>query len=216
MGKVDGAVVSIRQDHASLAEINLDVKVVKQIWLVLSGTATFLLPGVSAVMKHFGLDFATQKEQGFSLYLAFAQLLFDRVSPYALTGLLGAVTALLWWLTRPRTRDVFWDIEKVGPGEKLKRIAAALASGSDQAGRDLLELLKAFPDYRPARLFYAECHYNNENYPVALKVYERAFKLGSPRPGTTSRHLSPRRSWVGTTRHCRSCRRRTKCCRPRK
>ena len=53
-------------------------------------------------MKHFGLDFQTQKDQGFSVYLAFARLVFDRVSPYALTALLGVATALLWWLTRPR------------------------------------------------------------------------------------------------------------------
>jgi sec-independent protein translocase protein TatA len=115
LGKVDGAVVCIRQDHASLAEIELKAKVVKQTWVALAGLGTFLLPGLSAVMKHFGLDFETQKEQGFSLYLAIAQLVFDRVSPYALTALLGVATALLWWLTRPHSRDVFWDIRKVGP-----------------------------------------------------------------------------------------------------
>jgi hypothetical protein len=40
-------------------------------------------------------------------------LLFDQVSPDALTVLLGMATALLWWLTRPVERDVFWDLEKV-------------------------------------------------------------------------------------------------------
>src|SRR5262249_33140019 len=116
LGRVDGTVV-IRQDHACLAEVGLDVRGVKRTLVALSGAAAFLLPGLSAVMKHFGLDFETQKEQGFSLYLAVAQLLFDRVSPLALTALLGGATALLWWLTRPQTRDVFWDVEKVGPDE---------------------------------------------------------------------------------------------------
>jgi sec-independent protein translocase protein TatA len=116
LGKVDGAVVQVRQDHATLAEIDLDVKVVKQTWVALSGLATFLLPALSAVMKHFGLNFETQQEQGFSLYLAVARLVFDHVSPYALTGLLAVVTAGAWWLTRPRQRDVFWDIEKVRAG----------------------------------------------------------------------------------------------------
>jgi TatA/E family protein of Tat protein translocase len=124
LGRVDGAVVSIRQDHACLAEVELDVRVVKRTLVALSGAAAFLLPGLSAVMKHFGLDFETQKEQGFSLYLAVAQLLFDRVSPLALTALLGVPTALLWWLTRPRTRDVFWDVEKVGGEEELEQITA--------------------------------------------------------------------------------------------
>jgi sec-independent protein translocase protein TatA len=125
LGKVDGAVVSIRQDHTSLAEVELGVKVVKRGWVVLSGLATFLLPGLSAVMKHFGLDFETQKDQGFNFYLAVAQLVFDQVSPYVLTALLGLTTLLLWWLTRPRTRDVFWDIEKVGPGESGRRDRAS-------------------------------------------------------------------------------------------
>jgi TatA/E family protein of Tat protein translocase len=112
LGKVDGAMVSIRQDHTPLAEVGLEMKVVKQTLLILSGIATFLLPGLSEVMKHFRLDFETQKEEGFSLYLSVARLLFDQVSPYTLTAFLGVVTALAWWLTRPKARDVFWDIEK--------------------------------------------------------------------------------------------------------
>jgi hypothetical protein len=178
LGRVDGAAVTIRQDHVPLAEIELDVKVTNHLWVVLSGAATFLLPGLSAILKHFGLDFETQKEQGFSLYLALARLLFDRISPAALTVLLGLGTALVWWLMRPRARDVFWKIEKVGPAEKLKRIAAAAPSAPEQASRDLLELLKAFPNYLPARLFYAEWHYNTKNYRASLKGYKRAFKLG--------------------------------------
>jgi TatA/E family protein of Tat protein translocase len=125
LGQVDGAVVSIRQDHACLAEVALDVKVAKRTLVALSGAAAFLLPGLSAALKHFGLDFETQKEQGFSLYLAVAQLVFDRVSPLALTGLLGVATALLWWLTRPRMRDVFWDGEKLGADEGRERVTGA-------------------------------------------------------------------------------------------
>jgi TatA/E family protein of Tat protein translocase len=162
LGKVDGAVVSIRQDHALLAEIELDVKVVKQTWLKVSGVATFLLPGLSAVMKHFGLDFESQKDSDYSLYLAIARLVFDQFSPYVLTALLGVATALLWWLTRPRTRDVFWDIEKVGPGAELARIVAAMPANPEQARRDLLELLKAFPDFGPARLYLARCDQSAE------------------------------------------------------
>jgi sec-independent protein translocase protein TatA len=125
LGRVDGAVVCIRQDHTSLAEVAVDMKVVKQTGVVLAGLATFLLPALSAVMKHFGLDFETQKDQGFSLYLGLARLVFDRVSPYALTALLGLATALLWWLTRPRRRDVFWDVQKAMP---------SFTSGAGQGG----------------------------------------------------------------------------------
>jgi tetratricopeptide (TPR) repeat protein len=52
-------------------------------------------------------------------------------------------------------------------------------SDHDRAASDFLDLLKAFPDYRPARLFYAEWHYNTGNHRAALKGYERAFRLGA-------------------------------------
>src|SRR5262249_11713517 len=68
LGRVYGAVVAIRQDHACLAEVELGVRVVKRTLVALSGATAFLLPGLSAVLKHFGLDFETQQEQGFSLY----------------------------------------------------------------------------------------------------------------------------------------------------
>jgi hypothetical protein len=114
--------VSIRQDHASLAEVELGVKVVKRTLAVLAGTAAFGLPGLSAVLKHFGLDFETQKEQGFDVYLAVAWLMFDRVSPLVLTGLLGVTAAVLCWLTRPVRRDVFHDIRKIGPADPRSRL----------------------------------------------------------------------------------------------
>jgi tetratricopeptide (TPR) repeat protein len=171
-------VVSIRQDHASLAEVELKVKVVQRTWVTLCGAITLALPGLSAVLKHFGLDFESQQDRGFSLYLAAANLLFDKVSPLVLTATLGLVTGVLWWLTRPQRRDVFWDIKTVSPAEKLKQIAAVVESDPDQAVRELTDLLKAFPDYQPARLFYAEWHYDARNYSEALRAYERAFTGG--------------------------------------
>jgi len=182
LGRVEGASVVIRQDHVVLAEIALDVKVAKRTLVVLSGMTTFALPGLSAVMKHFGLDFASQKESGFNLYLSAANLIFDRMTPLALTLGLGLVTGLLWWLTRPRQRDVFWDIEKVGPGEKLRRIAATAQSDQGRASRELAELLGAFPDYQPARLFAADWHYNLGDFEAALRAYEAAFELGPADP----------------------------------
>jgi hypothetical protein len=178
LGRLDGASVFVRQHHAVLAEIKLETKVVRRAWVVLSGAMTFVVPGLSAILKHFGLDFQSQREDGFSLYLSVARLLFDWVSPLSLTAALGLVTILLWWLTRPRTRDVFFDIEKVGPGEKLRRIAVLRKSDRDRAATDLLELVRAFPGYQPARLFYAEWHYDTQNYAAAFKGYDRAFQLG--------------------------------------
>ena len=144
LGKVDGAKVSIRQNHTSLAEIELDARVVKRTWVALSGMATFLLPGLSAGMKHFGMDFETQKDQDFSLYIAAARLVFDHCSPYALTALLAVATALLWWLTRPRMRDVFWDIKKVSP-DSLPHQPAHPADDDRSSGRRLRRGIRRKP-----------------------------------------------------------------------
>jgi hypothetical protein len=181
LGQVEGASVAIRQDHAPLAEIALDVKVVRRMWVAVSGVMTLALPGVSTILKNFGIDFEPHQEQGFSLYLATARLVFDLVPPPVLTAGLGFATGFLWWLTRPQLRDVFWDIERVGPAERLHQIALDARSDPRQAAQALMELLKAFPDYQPARLYYAGWHFNGRNYQAALNGYERAFKLGKAR-----------------------------------
>jgi tetratricopeptide (TPR) repeat protein len=178
LGKVEGASVMIRQNHATLADITLEMKVVQRTWVVFSGAMTFIVPGLSAILKHFGLDFESQREAGFSFYMAVARLVFDKVSPLGLTIGLGLVTGLLWWFTRPRIRDVFWDIETTGPEEKLRRIVAAKEAGEPESVEEIMALLKAFPEYQPARLFYADWHYEQKSYKAALRGYERAFKLG--------------------------------------
>ena len=178
LGKVDGASVTIRQDHNLLAEIPLDVKVVQRFWVFVSGLLTFLLPALSAILKHFGLDFETQKDQGFNLYVGAARLVFDQMSPLTLTTSLGFLTGVVWWFTRPQTRDVFWDIKKVGPAEKLERIATAMEADAQAGLQELAELLIAFPDYQPARLFFADWHYDSQDHRAALKEYTQAFKLG--------------------------------------
>jgi len=113
LGEVTGARVLIRQDHAVLAEIELDMRVVQRTWVMVSGLSTFLLPAMSAAMSHFGLDF--KPKDGSSPYLAVLNFLFGEVSPVVLTGVLAAVTGVAWWLTRPKGRDVFWDITTKPP-----------------------------------------------------------------------------------------------------
>jgi len=108
LGSVTGARVLIRQNHTTLAEVELDIKVVQRTMVVVSGLSAVVLPAASAAMKHFGLDF-TPKD-GSSPYLAAMNFVFGQVTPLAMTLVLGAVTVGLWWFTRPKGRDVFWDI----------------------------------------------------------------------------------------------------------
>ncbi len=113
LGEVTGARVLIRQDHAPLAEIELDMRVVQRTMVIVSGLSTFALPAASAAMKHFGLDF-TPKD-GSNPYLAVLNFLFGEVAPLTLTAVLAVVTGVLWWYTRPKGRDVFFDIATKPP-----------------------------------------------------------------------------------------------------
>lgn len=175
VGTVDGAGVTIRQDHHLLADIPLKVKSSQRIWVLLSGVLTFVLPCFSAILKHFGIDFEGQSS---SVYVEVTRAMFDWVSPLGLTLGLGATTGLLWWTTRPQAREVFWDIDKVGPEEKLAQIEQLLGSEPGKASQELAELLEAFPDFQPARLASADLHYHSNNYRLALSEYQRAFRLG--------------------------------------
>ncbi len=107
LGEVTGARVLLRQDHAVLAEIALDVRVAQRTAVVISGLSAVVLPAASAAMKHFGLDFTPR--DGSSPYLAALNLLFG-AAPLVLTAVLAAVTGVLWWFTRPKGKDVFWDV----------------------------------------------------------------------------------------------------------
>jgi hypothetical protein len=113
LGEVTGARVFIRQDHKVLAEVKLDMNVVQRTMVVASGLSTFVLPAASAVMKHFNVDL-TPKD-GSSPYLALLNFLYGQTSPLVLTLVLALVTLALWWFTRPKGRDVFWDITTKPP-----------------------------------------------------------------------------------------------------
>lgn len=118
LGEVTGARVFIRQDHKILAEIKLDMRVVQRTMVVASGLSTFVLPAASAVMRHFNVDL-TPKD-GSSPYLALLNFLYGQVSPLSLTLVLALVTFTLWWFTRPKGRDVFWDITTKPPAPESK------------------------------------------------------------------------------------------------
>jgi len=113
LGDITGARVLIRQDHASIAEIKLEMRVVQRTLVVASGLSTFLVPAASAAMNHFGLDF--KPKDGSSPYLAALNFLFGEVPPVVLTGVLALVTLGLYWYTRPKGRDVFFDISTKPP-----------------------------------------------------------------------------------------------------
>ena len=199
VGRLEGATVVIRQNHAVIAEIPLEMRVSRKLWAILLGVATFVLPAISALLKHFGLDFETQAGQGFDLYLAVARVIFDQLSPTVLTAVLGLCTGLAWWSCRPRAEDVFWDLGVAGPETRLRRVREELRKGSPEAIDELLAVVSDFPDHGPARLLLAEWHYQLEDYMQSLNEYKLALghEAGAPedylRASLSASHLGDKR-----------------------
>lgn len=181
-GKIEECSVAIRQDHQLLSDVPLDVKIVNRLWVLMSGLFTFGLPASSSILKYFGVGFDAQENQPVDIYVTVARLVFDQVSPLVLTIGLGLCTVLIWWYTRPVTRDVFWDVQKLGPAGRLSQIITALKARDASAERDLMALLTEFPVYQPARFCLADWKFINQEYRGALQEYLRAFELGVGKP----------------------------------
>lgn len=177
LGAIEGAVVVIRQHDSALAEIRLVTKVVPRTWVRLSAVATFVLPAFSAILKHYGVDFETQSQQGFSVYVSAAHMMFGALSPVTLTILLAFATAAIWTKTRPKAKDTFWDIHTILPDDQLRRIAVLMESDPSSASTQLMELLSTHPKHQNAWLFYAEWHFNSGDYTAALEGYQTALEL---------------------------------------
>jgi hypothetical protein len=177
LGTIEGAKIVVSQNHKSLAEMPLQIKVVKKTWVYVLSAASLVLPLATSLAKHFGLDFTSQHERGFDLYLNFARALIG-LSPLMLTvGLLG-LAAVAYWFLRPRARDCFWDVKVLKPDEMLQQIHQRMASEPTEAAHDLVDLLQAYPSYQPAFLLYGTWHYKWKNYQAALHGFEKAIALG--------------------------------------
>ena len=100
MGKVKGAIVSVRQDGTTLTEIPLNMKVVKRTAALVMGVTSLVMPFLSSMTKRFGVDF--QQDGGFDVYLSILNTFFRQIPPYALLGGGALLTFVLWWMTRPR------------------------------------------------------------------------------------------------------------------
>ena len=164
LGQVMQPRVVVRQNGKVLAEVPIEVRVVKQGLTVLLGALSLVLPLVLLLLKKFGLDFESQSQEGFALYSQLLQWMIDSLSPEMLGGMLLAATfgAYLW--LRPRKRDVFWDIETCSPDAPADTPAIPSTGGQ--------------PDmFRQAE----EC-FLHEAYQEALTRYEYGLRQGKARP----------------------------------
>jgi hypothetical protein len=161
LGKVTQARVMIRQQGATLAEVPLEMTIVRQSLTVLMGALSLVLPFLLMLLKHFDLDFETQLKDGFSLYAQLASWLVRSLTPELLTGMLLAATAGMYLWLRPSKRDVFWDLEPEETDEETQ----------DQARAD-----------DPDELFRrADQAYEAGDYAKALSMYQAVIKAGTAR-----------------------------------
>jgi hypothetical protein len=177
LGEVMQARVVVRQNGDVLAEVPLEIRVVKQTMTVMMAALTCLLPLVATVMQHFGIDLRSRLEDG--LYSRLAGLLLGSLSPDLLALLLLGVTVGLYLWLRPRKRDVFWDITAVGPEEQAELARRAFASGEEAKGHGLLkDVLTEHPQSQGAWLLAADRLYQQRNFEAALTLYRKALALG--------------------------------------
>ena len=170
LGNLQQARVVVRQDGAVLAEVPLEACVVRQHLTVLMGMMSLLLPFFLMVLRHYRLDFESQLQDGFDVYVHGMQAVLQWVSPGLLFGVGCALTTVAYLWLRPRQRDVFWDITSIGP--ETKDESDVPASPSEDA-----------TPVASATLAEADRHYQAQNYTAALPLYARALGLDGPSAG---------------------------------
>jgi hypothetical protein len=182
LGKVMHARVVVRQEGRVLAEVPLEVRVVRQTLAVLVGGLSLVLPFALMVCKHFRLDFESQLTDGFGLYAQAANWALHGLSPEVLAGALLLVTLGVYLWLRPRRRDVFWDVSTAAPaqrGNDAGMLLAAQDTGEEQARHD------PGPDgageLQAALFAQAERHFAGREYGTALRFYESGLALGRAR-----------------------------------
>ncbi len=188
LGNVNQARVVVRQNGDLLAEVPLQIRVVKQTMTLVTAALALLLPLGAALLQHFKIDFRAQAENDFSFYREAAGLLLGALSPDTLAlGLLIMTGGLYLWL-RPRQRDLFWDITPLGPQQRLALAREAFAGGNDQKGiRQVADLLTEEPGCQAAWLMQADREYTRGHYREALALYEKALTLGTAPGGAYAR-----------------------------
>jgi hypothetical protein len=174
LGKIMQARVVVRQNGTVLAEVPLQMRVVKQGVTLLLGALSLGLPLLLLTLKQYHLDFESQLQEGFGLYAQVLNWAVRWLSPEVLTGLLLALTAVMYFWLRPRRRDVFWDIETIRPEEPAPRKDETVAPAP--RGQEPLPASQADLFHRGDQLF------TQQEYRQALDCYERGLALGAAKP----------------------------------
>jgi hypothetical protein len=186
MGQVMQARVVLRQQGGVLAEVPLEMRVVKQTATVVMAALACLLPMLAAMLQNAGIDLQGALKDG--VYSRLTGLLLGSFSPDLLALLLLLVTGGLYLWLRPRKRDLFWDVVPASPEKMLDLAEEAYEAGDEARGAEWVkQALAEQPESQATLLFWAERHYRKQHYRDALALYRKALALGKAPAAAYSR-----------------------------
>jgi tetratricopeptide (TPR) repeat protein len=198
LGKVMQARVAVRQHGRLLAEVPLEVKVVRQSLTLLLSALSLALPLLLMILRHFRLDFESQLADGFGLYAKLGNWAVSALSPELLTVLLLLAAAVAYLCLRPRRREVFWDVT---PTKEEQDETVVTPPRPTQLASEPLSAALA---ERQADLFAsAEESYRQADHARALALYESGLALGLALP-LTYHHAALAAHHTGQTRRALS------------
>lgn len=119
LGKITSARVVLTQKGKTLADIPLSMQVSNKMMVAAFGLVSLVLPFASALLKHFRIDFESQLQDGFGVYMTMAHFLLNSLSPGVLGGFLVGATVVSYLYLRPEKRDVFWELTPDGEGQAI-------------------------------------------------------------------------------------------------
>jgi hypothetical protein len=174
LGTVEHARVVVRQNGQVLAEVPLEMSVLKPGLAVVMGFLSFVLPFGLLLMKQLHLDFESQAANNFALYAQVGHWAVQSLSPESLTVALLIVTGMVYLCLRPRQRDVFWDVETASHSGVAaeERPARAEVATSGKKTQLVVEPAQA------SLLDSAETYYRGQEYGRALSYYRAGLLLG--------------------------------------
>jgi hypothetical protein len=188
LGHLSDAHVDCFQDGSSVMRVPLNIECVSSRSVVTLGILSLGMPVLSAVLKANHLDLESQVSDGFTLYVSLLNTVLGKIPSdiLLLTFLLAAFCMFLW--TRPRKKEVFWDVETIGERALMNLAISSFNAGrNDDGTRYLNQLIEDFPSYIPGLRLAGDLAFRAKNYAWARRQYKRAIECGDSRSQTRTR-----------------------------
>ncbi|MGE3804723.1 MAG: tetratricopeptide repeat protein [Gemmataceae bacterium] len=182
--------VLVRQEGLTLAEIPLEMRVVKQTATWAMGIAAFVAPLASAFLRYSRVDVDAKVNEGLGLFTNLIRLFFGVLPPEILWLLLLGITIGLYFTLRPQEKDLFWELKTVTPDSVLAKAQKTILAGDVSEGLNMLDsLLQSHPEFQAAWLACGKAHFEQDDLEESLRCYDQALNLGPAHADDFSRAI---------------------------